>query len=284
MMLRNFALGFFILAAILFVRGAAALLWPPFRNRMARAERQYSESLMDLFRPMSAAGLIAKWQYVGSLCLVLLIFLATGNPVFSVAIPVVGFTLPGFIFARLRKQRLAKINHQLPDALRVMADAAKAGLSLPQMIRMVATQGTKPVSEEFGLIVHAMDLGDSVDEAMKRVGARLSLQNFDLMTLAILVNRDRGGDIGQLLVRLAQSIRDLSVVEERIDIETSSVRMSAKIMVGTIPVFALALFLIDPEAVATLFTTPLGAMVLVVVAALATTGYRMIQSLANPEI
>jgi Flp pilus assembly protein TadB len=129
-----------------------------------------------------------------------------------------------------------------------------------------------------------MDLGDSIDEALKRVGARLSLHNFDLMTLAILVNRDRGGDIGLLLVRLAESVRALSAVEERIEVETSSVRMSARIMVGTIPVFALALFLIDPAAVGSLFSTPLGAAVLVVVALLATTGYRIIQRLANPEI
>jgi Flp pilus assembly protein TadB len=49
-------------------------------------------------------------------------------------------------------------------------------------------------------------------------------------------------------------------------------------------VFALLLFLLDPSAMGSLFTTPLGAAVLVVVAVLATAGYRMIQSLANPEI
>ncbi len=146
-MLRNLALLCFIGAAILAVRGAIALLWPPLKTRVARAETLYAERLKDLFRPMASAGLIAKWQYFGSLALVLVIFLITGNPVFAIVVPLVCFTLPGFIFARLRKQRLDKINRQLPDALRVMADAAKAGLSLPQMLRLVATQGTKPVSE-----------------------------------------------------------------------------------------------------------------------------------------
>jgi tight adherence protein B len=233
---------------------------------------------------MASAGTIARAQYFGSLALVLVIFLITGNPVFSIVIPIVGFVLPGVVFARLRKQRLDRINQQLPDALRVMADAAKAGLALPQMLKMVATNGVKPVSEEFGLVVHAMELGDSVEEALKRVAARVNLPNFDLMVVAIVVNRERGGDIGQLLVRLAESIRTLSAVEERIDIETSSVRMSAKIMVGTIPVFAVALFVIDPASVGMLFGTPLGAVVLVIVAVLATTGYHMIQRLANPEI
>ncbi len=283
-MLRNGALVCFIGAAVLFARASLAMLWPPFRDRMERAEHQYADKLKDLFRPMGNAAMIAKGQYIGSLALVLIIYLITRNPVFAIAIPIVCFLLPGFIFTRLREQRLDKINLQLPDALRVMADAAKAGLSLPQMLRMVATNGTKPVAEEFSLVVHAMDLGDSIDDAMKRVGARLKLPNFDLMTIALIINRDRGGDIGQLLVRLAESIRELTAVEERIDIETSAVRMSAKIMVGTIPVFALALFLIDPTSVAMLFSTPLGAVVLVAVAALATTGYRMIQKLANPEI
>jgi len=283
-MLRNLVVVLFIAAGLLFVRAAIALLWPPLRQRVDRAEALYAERLKDLFRPMQAARTIARWQYFGSLALVLVIFLLTGNAIFAAAIPLVCFAIPGSLFTRWRQQRLAKINRQLPDALRVMADAAKAGLSLPQMIRMVADQGHKPVSEEFGLIVHAMDLGDSVDEAIKRVAARLTLANFDLMMLALLVNRERGGDIGELLVRLSESIYALSNVEERIDIETSSVRMSAKIMVGTIPFFGVMLFLIDPDAVGSLFTTPLGAVILLVVAALATAGYRMIQKLASPAI
>src|SRR5262249_19178561 len=119
LMLRNVTLLCFIGAALLFIRGGAAVLWPPFRARMDRAECQYAERLKDLFQPMGSAGLIARWQYFGSLGLVLLVFLLTRNPVFSIAVPLVGFTLPGFIFARLRKERLEKINQQLPDTLRV---------------------------------------------------------------------------------------------------------------------------------------------------------------------
>lgn len=281
---RTLALVLFIGAAVLLGRAGYVGLWPMLQARIARDERKYSDALMDLFRPVGSAGAIARWQYFGSLALVLVIFLLTGNPVFSAVIPIVCFTIPGVVFTYLRKQRLKQINEQLPSALRVMADGAKAGMSLPQMLRLVATDGRKPCAEEFGLVVHALDLGESVDDAMKRVGARLSLPNFDLMTLAILVNRDRGGDIGELLVRLSDSIRDLSEVEERIEIETSSVRMSSKIMIGTLPVFGLALFLVDPQSFSILFTTPGGAMILVVVAALATAGYSIIQRLASPDV
>jgi tight adherence protein B len=283
-MLRNAALLCIVLAAILAIRGGSAILWPLVRGRMDRAERRYADWLKELFRPMTAARNIALAQYAGSIAVGVAIFLATGNPVFSSVVPVVCFLIPGVVFTRLRSRRLARINLQLPDALRVMADAAKAGLSLRQMIQLVATQGQKPIAEEFGLVVHAMELGDPVEDALKRVGERLNLRNFDLMTMAIRVNRDRGGDVAHLLVRLAESIRALSNVEERIDTETSAVRMSAKIMVATIPLFAIALFVIDPTAVAMLFNTSLGAVVLVAVAALATTGYRMIQRLANPEV
>jgi len=266
----------------LLLRALAAILWPRLLSRIDAAERMYAEKLKDLFRPRKNARTIALAQYVGPVVLAALVLAATRNAVLAV-VPVVGFFVPGFIFARLRAQRMAKINRQLPDALRVMADSAKAGLALPHMVRMVATQGPRPVADEFGLIVHAMDLGESVDDAIDRVGARLQLPNFDLMAIAIAVHRERGGDIGQLFTRLAESIRSLADVEEKIDTETASVRMSAKIMVGTIPVFALALFLLDPASIGLLFTTPLGAAVLVVVAALATTGYKMIQRLANPE-
>lgn len=282
--MRAIALLLLLLASMLFVRAMAGLFLPRFRARIDAAERDYAERLKDLFRPMGNARTIALAQHVGPVVAALLIFLVTGNVVFAIVIPAVAFLIPGYMFRKLREKRLEKVDRQLPEALRVMADSAKAGLSLPHMIRMVATQGPKPIAEEFGLVVHAMDLGDSVDDALDRVGARLSLPNFDLMAIAIAVNRDRGGDIGQLFGRLAESIRGLVDVEEKIDTETASVRMSAKIMVGTIPVFALALFVMDPAAVGMLFTTPLGAFVLVLVAALATTGYKMIQRLANPEI
>ncbi len=283
-MLRTAALGFFVVAAILAFFGGQAIIWPRYRARIERAERKYADTLKELFRPMATAGLIARAQYLGSVVLAILIFVATQNPVFAIAIPAVGFFLPAFFLDRMRRQRLEKVNRQLPDALRVMADAAKAGLALPQMIRLVAAQGQKPVAEEFGLVVHAMDLGESVEDALKRVGERLNLSNFDLMVTAIIVNRDRGGDVGQLLVRLAEAIKAISDVEERIETETAAVRMSAKIMVGTIPLFGALLFFIDPASIAMLFSTALGAVILVLVAGLATTGYRMILRLANPEI
>jgi len=283
-MLRNLALICLIASALLIARAVAIAVWPRLMTRVNTAERDYAERLKDMFKPPAAAGSIARAQYFGPLVLALAVLLLTGNPVFASAAPVAAFFVPSLVLARMRTQRLERINLQLPDALRVMADAAKAGLSLPQMIRMVAAQGAKPIAEEFGLVVHAMDLGETVPEALARVGRRLAAPNFDLMVTAIAVNRDRGGDIGQLFVRLADSIRALSEVEQKIDTETASVRLSAKIMLATIPVFALALFLIDPVAMAALFTTSLGAVVLVAVAVLATTGYRMIQRLANPEI
>jgi tight adherence protein B len=283
-MLRNLALLCFLGATLSAARGAHGVLWPRYRTQMDRAERRYADALKELFRPMASARPIVIAQYLGSIALAAIVLVLTRNPVFAVVVPALGFVLPPFLFTRLRRQRRHRINRQLPDALRVMADAAKSGLALPQMIRLVAGQGQKPIAEEFGLVVHAMDLGNSVEDALKRVGDRLNLSNFDLMSTAIIVNRDRGGDIGQLLVRLADAIRAIADVEERIETETAAVRMSAKIMVGTIPLFAFALFLIDPAGVAMLFSTAIGAVVLVVIAALATVGYRMILRLANPEI
>ena len=283
-MLRNLALLCFIIAGVMAFRGGSSIVWPIHKRRIDRAEAVYGEWLKELFRPMGTARTIANAQYLGVLGLALLIYLASGNVIFAITIPATCFFLPKLWFDRLRKQRRDKINHQLPDALRVMADAAKSGLALPRMIRMVAEQGSKPVSEEFGLIVHAIDLGDSVDDALKRTATRLKIPNFDLMTIAILVNRERGGDVADLFVRLAESIRSLTEAEEKIETQTASIRLSAKIMICTIPLFAVILFLFDPESMSMLFRTALGAIVLMLVALLATTGYRMILRLANPEI
>jgi tight adherence protein B len=284
MMLRTAALVCFVVSAMLAIRGAAAIVWPRLRSRMDRAEQRYAAYLKDMFRAMAWARPIAHAQYLGTLALGAVILALTGNPVFALAIPLACFLVPPFVLRRMHERRLERINHQLPDALRVMADAGKANLSLPEMIRLVATQGQRPIAEEFGLVVHAMDLGDTVEEALKRAAVRLGLPNFRLMSTAIMVNRDHGGDIAPLLVRLAEAIRAISDVETRIETETAAVRMSAKIMVATIPLFAIALFFIDPSAINALFATGLGAVILVLVAVLATTGYRMILRLANPEV
>lgn len=282
--MRTVALLLLIVAGLLLLRAGMYLVLPRLRTRMRETELAYAERLKDLFQPMSSARTITMAQYVGSAIAGLLVLVATHNVVFALVTPPVCFVIPKFIFDRLRTSRRKRFERQLPDALRVMADAARAGLSLPQMIRLVATQGQKPIAEEFGLVVHAMDLGDSVEDALKRVGSRLAIPNFDLMTIAVVVNRDRGGDVVSLFARLADSIRALSEAEEKIETETASIRLSAKIMLGTIPVFTLALLVIDPTAVAALFTTTAGAIVLVIVFLLATTGYQMIQRLANPEI
>jgi tight adherence protein B len=282
--LRTLALVCLLAAGWLAARAASSILWPRLWRRIEWAERGYADRLKDIFRPQSWAHPIARAQYLGTLALAALIFATTGNAVFALALPAAAFFVPPFVLGRMRERRLEQINHQLPDALRVMADAGSAHLSLPEMIRLVAAQGRRPIAEEFGLIVHAMDLGESVEDALKRVAARLGLANFKLMSTAIMVNRDHGGDIAPLLIRLSTAIRAISDVEQRIETETAAVRMSAKIMVATIPLFAIALFFIDPAAVSMLFSTSMGAVVLVLVAVLATAGYRMILRLANPEV
>jgi tight adherence protein B len=166
----------------------------------------------------------------------------------------------------------------------MMADATRAGLSLPEAIRLVAAKAPRPLSSEFGVLVQALALGASLERTLSDARGALHTPNARLMISSLLINQRSGGDVARILERVSKATRQLDHVQQKIESETASVRFSARAMVATIPFFAVILYLMDPSGMATLLNSYAGNIVLCVVVGLAVAGYRSIMRLAQPDI
>ena len=272
------------LAVALGAYAALRLFWPMLEKRITSAEEDNVDKLRDLFMPSESARALAYLQYFGPAALGVAVYWASASFVFAAGSVVAGILAHRVVFKTLKTRRKKKINDQLPDALNIMASGSRAGMNLGQVIRQVAETGLPPIREEFGLIVSAMELGGSVEEALTRSRARLGLPNFDLVVTSILINRDKGGDLTTLLKRIADSIREIDRLEKKVESETASMRFSAKMMAAMPVIFFCILYAMDPESMGSLFNTIVGNFLLVAVVVLTVIGYTMIQKLANPDI
>lgn len=151
-----------------------------------------------------------------------------------------GIAIPDVILRQMRAQRKTKFQGQLVDALFILSSSLRAGLSLTQAIEQLSQEMTAPASEEFGLVIKAHRLGRSLDHALERLNDRMKLDDLRLVTTAILLGRETGGDITQIITQLIGTIRERKKLADKVNTLTAQGRWQAWIM-SALPI-AFAMF------------------------------------------
>lgn len=181
-----------------------------------------------------------------------------------VGLPLLGVPLgAAFLYGRLlfgQKKRVQKMAEQLPDALMLMASALKSGLGFQQALQMVGKEGAAPLSHEFGRFANDLSLGLSIEEALVRLQTRLGSIDGEMLASALLVQRQTGGNLSEILRNLHDTIRDRQQVIGQVNTLTAMGRMSGVILTA-IPFFlAGAIYTMNRDYVMVLITDPRGQM------------------------
>lgn len=157
-----------------------------------------------------------------------------------------------------RRSRLVKIEEQLPDALDLMSRALRAGHSFPSALQMVGNEGPEPVSGEFRTTFDEINFGVSVQDALGSLAIRVPSTDVRYFVIAVLIQRETGGNLTELLSKISALIRDRLRIRGTIRVLSAEGRLSAWIL--TILPFALALVLhlVNPKFLAVLWTDRLG--------------------------
>lgn len=206
----------------------------------------------------------------GSIGLVLYLF----NVSIFIVIPVmiVLYIIPGLFVRRTKVSRGKKMNNQLPEALAILSNGLRAGLSFTQSMLIAGKEMEEPISYEFNKIVRDNSLGKPIDEALSDFSKRTEDEDIDIFVTAILIQRQVGGNLSEILDVLATTIRDRIKLRGDIKTITAQSKMSA-VVVGSIPlVLALILNVINPEFIRPLFTTFVGNIMIGVVLFMQTIG------------
>lgn len=182
----------------------------------------------------------------------------TRNPVLGWIGAVAGFIIPRMMVKRAKMKRLLKFNSQIGDALVVMSNSLRAGFSFLQAMEMVSREMPSPISDEFSHALREMNLGTPTEEALINLTKRIDSEDLDLVITAVLIQRQVGGNLAEVLDGISHTIRERIRIKGEIKTLTAQGRISG-IVVGVLPIaIGLILSAINPSYVGTLFTNPLG--------------------------
>ena len=214
---------------------------------------------------LEAAGLkmkAAEWllAHAGAAFGVALLglLLTSGNIVVTVLMLVAGALLPWLYLGFKRKRRVKAFNAQLADTLQLMAGSLSAGLSLAQSVDTVVREGTEPISAEFRRALVETRLGVDIEDGLESIAARMQSDDFKWIVMAIRIQREVGGNLAELLLSVAGTIREREYLRRQVKALSAEGRLSALILGGLPPVFLLYLSLTNFDYVQPMFSSLLG--------------------------
>jgi tight adherence protein B len=170
--------------------------------------------------------------------------------------------VPYFLVRRARARRLHRIEYQLPDAADFIARALRAGHSFTNVLQIVGNELPEPLSSEFRIAREEINYGVPMGEALHNMAARIPLTDLRYLIIAVLIQRESGGNLAEILGNISTIIRSRLKLVAQVRVLSAEGRMSAWIL-GLLP-FAvmLALTLLNPEYVSMLWTDPSGVRLL----------------------
>ena len=204
-----------------------------------------------------------------------LALLANGSlllPVFKLAIASAAALLPFLYVQGKRARRLRKIERQLPDALDAISRALRAGHAFPSGLKMVGEEMVEPIAKEFRTTHDEVNFGVALQQALTNLGERVPVTDLRYFIIAVLIQRETGGNLTEALTNLSKLIRNRLKLQAKIRVMTAEGRMSAWAL-GLLP-FALAglMNLGNHEFISVLWTDPAGIKVTEVTLAVMTLG------------
>ena len=168
----------------------------------------------------------------------------------------VGLTIPVVVVNFKRAQRMAALREQLPDAFELMARVLRSGQTITQAIHAVSQEFSPPISLEFLFCYEQMNLGLEPETAMRHLGRRTGLLEIKIFVLAVLVHRQTGGNLAELLDKLGSVVRERFRIQGMIHSLTAQGRLQAAILLSLPPFMFVLLMSIHPEYEKTLLEFP----------------------------
>ncbi|NLX14001.1 MAG: type II secretion system F family protein [Phycisphaerales bacterium] len=230
-----------------------------------------------------ASRLLINMAGVGLLLGASILFLGFG-PLSAVLAAGGVATLPLMVILFIRKRRIKKLIGQLPDVFELMGQGLRAGHSLASAIQLVSQQMPDPIGGEFARVFHEQNLGIKIEEALLNMAQRIDQMDVRFFVTAVLIQRQTGGDLAEVLDKIGSVIRDRIQLFGAVQALTAEGRLSGWVLLGLpVLVFFVALY-VSPEYAETLLNTRQGRIMLGTAAAMDLMGLAMIRKIVNIKV
>lgn len=169
-----------------------------------------------------------------------------------------GFAIPALIVKNLIMARKNKFSAQITDGLLILSSCLKGGLSLLQSIEALVEELPPPLSQEFGLILRENKMGIALEESFENLNRRMPSEELNLLTTAILVARETGGDITLLFDRLVGTIRAKIKLGDSVKTLSMQGKIQGVVMSGLPIGFAILVISFQPNYFDIMLSSALG--------------------------
>lgn len=180
--------------------------------------------------------------------------------------------------------RLNKFNAQIGDALVIMSNSLRSGFSFLQAMDMVRKELPNPIAREFGRAFQEMHLGTPTEEALENLNARVGSEDLELVITAVMIQRQVGGNLAEILDNIANTIRERVRIKGEIKTLTAQGRISG-IVIGLLPVvLAVIISVMSPDYLKPLVKHPLGMGMLASALAMEVIGIILIRKIIDIKV
>jgi tight adherence protein B len=200
------------------------------------------------------------------------------------AAAVLGGLMPLFFLLHRRSTRLKRFEEQFPEALDLLARAIRAGHALQTALGMAAEEMPDPVGPEFKKTFDQQNFGLPLRDALNEMAARIGVLDVRFFVTAVLIQRDTGGNLSEILENLAHVVRERFKIRRQVRVHTAHGRFTGYVLLALPAALAIALSFINPEHMQTLFRERVGQLMLMGAIVMQTIGFIWIRQVIKIEV
>ncbi len=238
------------------------------------------DELMLASIPLKAEEFLVIWLVV-VIVPSMLALLFTTNIMPAIALAIIGAVVPIIIIKSKKKKRTEQFEAQLGDALMIVCNCLRSGLTFQQAMDTIAADMSPPISVEFSRAVNEIRYGNNTETALNNMSNRIKSADLMLAVSAVNIQRQTGGNLSEILETISQTIKDRIKIKSDIRTMTSQGRMSG-LIIGALPIaMFLILMVINPDYMMIFFEETIGKIMLAVAIVLEILGYVVIRKVVD---
>jgi tight adherence protein B len=273
-------------AATALLKNAEQLSNVPAFDALLGRSRSGLRPLEDLLEQSGTGMRLGTFLLISAVCgavVALVVLNVTGLPLIALPAGLFAATLPTAFMRMKRTRRVRKFEEQFPEALALISRALKAGHTFTTGLQMVSEEMSQPIGPEFKLLFDEQNYGRPIPDALREFARRVPLLDARFFVTAVLIQREAGGNLAEVLDNIASVIRDRFRVKRQIQVISAHARMTGWVLIGVPPSLAAVLFTINPDHWHTLTGASLGIKLIIAAIVLQITGSLIIRKMVQIE-
>jgi len=159
-----------------------------------------------------------------------IVWLSLHNMIFALAAFIIAAVIPIVWLNKQRAKRLDKFEEQLPEALQMMARALRTGYPFTECMKIVSIEMSEPISQEFGMTYEEINYGRNIEVAFALMIERVPSLSLIAMSTAIIIQRETGGNLAEVLLKISDVLRGRFKLQRRIKTLSAEGMLSAWVL------------------------------------------------------